>query len=201
MILIDNKKISFVHSPKCGGTSIRAWLQKVGKNNFRELSCSNHNYHSNIPETLKHNNIERENLGFVFTIVRNPWAREFSNYYQIQKNRSYPEKIQAIKETATDFSHWIELVEGNSFKYLYDDCNNKHAQLYWTQQCDMIIKLEELKQKFNIIEDMFDSKEKLINKNVQFSNENEWKNNYNKETIDIVYKAHQDDIDKYEYDF
>jgi len=198
---IQKFNIAFVHSPKCGGTSISHWLKKVGKHNHTNLSDGKHNTHNNIPSTLIHNKMKREDLGFVFTTVRNPWAREFSNYNHIMnKVRDYPKPIAKAKEKINDFNDWIKIFNGNSFKHYYEG-ETESPQMNWTQQCDLVIKLEELDKEFYKIQDILESKENLINKNIRFTNSEEWKKHYNKNTIDIVYKAHKGDIKKYNYVF
>ena len=198
---IQKYNLAFVHSPKCGGTSVSNWLKKIGRANHTRLSDGKNDTHNSIPSTLVHNNMKREDLGFVFTTVRNPWAREFSNYTHIMgRVRDYPASIANVKKQVTDFSSWVELFNGNSFEHYHKD-ETKSPQAYWTQQCDLVIKLEELDKEFYKIQDILKSKENLVNKNVRFEDREEWKKHYNKDTIDIVYKAHEEDIKKYNYDF
>jgi hypothetical protein len=100
-----------------------------------------------------------------------------------------------------DFNHFIELVDGNSFKYSYDS-KSPEPQSYWTRQCDLVIKIEELDKEFSKIQNMAKVTRELSFHNVKANyNPRNYKEIYNQKTIDIVYRANKGDIEKYNYEF
>jgi hypothetical protein len=200
MIKVEDYNIAYVRNPKCASTSIMRWLKSLpGK--IDNLRSDKHDQHGNIPDTLKYNNLKREDLGFVFTTVRNPWIREYSNYHMLS-SRPYanPKQVEMINQSK-DFNHFIELVDGNSFKYSYDS-KSPEPQSYWTRQCDLVIKIEELDKEFSKIQNMAKVTRELSFHNVKANyNPRNYKKIYNQKTIDIVYRANKGDIEKYNYEF
>ena len=88
-MILPDKKILFVHIPKCGGSSMAAGLfQSVGieystyiKLNKKEKNtylCSNELKHA--PAIIMQNHIKNYDDYYKFAIVRNPWDRLISSY-------------------------------------------------------------------------------------------------------------------------
>ena len=67
-------KATFIHIPKTGGTSITKWLEK----NFKTDNRRKHGY-------LSHAEAIWKDLGWTFSIVRNPFDRIASSYFYQKK--------------------------------------------------------------------------------------------------------------------
>lgn len=67
---IDNK-LTFLHVPKNGGTSISAWIHKSGLK-YKKQRCSAHISYHFVEEEFKNN---------IFAVVRNPYDRLVSYYF------------------------------------------------------------------------------------------------------------------------
>jgi len=103
-IYYNQKKILFIHVPKTGGTSVEKWLQS-----FSKLALFNGSIPATSPVTPQHftfKNISEmyadDYFDYVFTIVRNPFARIESEYRMMW--------MQAANEgkTAESFASWID---------------------------------------------------------------------------------------------
>ena len=78
-LYIKNPKSTFIHIPKTGGTSISTWLKNA--------------YGVNYNKGFKHASYEEMkrtfgDLGFTYTVVRNPWDRVVSAYFYYKRKNS-----------------------------------------------------------------------------------------------------------------
>jgi len=83
----DNKKVLFIHIPKCAGTSITEtfesngwqvdWMNYPARDNVPDiLPCNPQHYH--IPLIEKYIDV---NIDVEFTITRHPWKKLISEYF------------------------------------------------------------------------------------------------------------------------
>jgi len=111
-MISHRKQFIYVHINGCAGTSIEAALSEWGewKPNNSKLFISSQ--HSNIYEYK--NAVPQFAEYFVFTIVRNPWARMVSYY------RTHPQYH------SHSFSEWVSILGSEDEKQTFYD----HARMY-----------------------------------------------------------------------
>lgn len=189
----------FVHPPKTGGTSVQEWmLQNVRSaekyNNFRHVSL----------ETL----VRELNLDdpFSFATVRNPYSRVISAYFyeqevaisRINYLRSHPnqeggkhgnleDNLMLLEEYSKGLRHYIE----NHMKL--------KPQVEYTEGVSLILKIEEINQKFKIIQKLCQCKKPLPILNT--SKHKHYTSYYDKKTRKLVSRMFIDDINKWGYEF
>ena len=93
-MVLEDKKIIFVHIPRTGGTSIENFF------NFKGTDFGN-------PETAQHQTVKeyKKNYNiikyFTFTFVRNPWDRLVSWYIWTQAESAFYTYLESVS------SHWF----------------------------------------------------------------------------------------------
>lgn len=186
----------FIHIPKCAGESIETAL--MGRPNW-EKDDPNYKFLEQPKDSLvgqdKHYTIGQwktnyyYNAYFKFSIVRNPWAASFSFYKYRKKRDNFPHS----------FNEWVACVNNKVFSKFLSPLNylqeGNHIPL------DYIGRFENLKHEWNIICDQLKIKAKKlphINKTLNKSN---YRDHYNKKSIDIVYKNMKKDINYFKYEY
>lgn len=87
---INNKLCLFIHIPKCGGTTVEAWMRQNSNESFisshpmQNLPCTPQHFHSTLLQHL----FSSDHFDFVFTICRNPLDRLLSEYKYRMTSRS-----------------------------------------------------------------------------------------------------------------
>lgn len=236
MILFNNPKATFVHVRKCGGTSVKQWcynyLDKdryehyfsnnsmVDENNNRRFPIEFGNKfpkHLDYDKTIK---FTRGDPGFLFTIVRNPWARLLSVYmfglqklerFAIRKGKD-PSLIDRIR-TKKGFKHYVYFL----FKINNVDRLNNHARMLATlipkhnykhlqstllgplESYDLIMKLENIEEDFKTIQKMFNCYEPLGRHKV--SNDFYYRDWYDDEMVEALTPKLKNDLDNFGYEF
>lgn len=193
--IIDEYNTIFIHIPKNAGTSI---LNAFGVKN------ANHEkwyfYKKNYPK--------KWGAYLRFGVVRNPWDRLVSNYeyakleksywhsadanaiygkhkdYELLKNKSFDEAIWLLKKNPRLFKHqgW-----GNQFSYLYDKKLMPQAK---------VLRFENIEAEFNEIFPLL----KLPKTNVSRTS-NDYKQYYDKKTIQLVESIYKTDIKLFKYTY
>jgi hypothetical protein len=193
-MIINNKKILFIHVPKTGGSTIRSILKKKYPS---AKIISNPWEHSSINDYIK----EGYNIDdyFKFAFVRNPWDRLLSNYFfRIQR-------LQSEETASVRFRDWVlnsKTKEGHSF---LDTGEMYKTQLSYitlnkTQKLDFIGRYENLQQDWNFICDQLQiEKQKLPHKNK--SSHSSYINYYNEDTVNIVGEYFKEDVENFGYKF
>ena len=85
LIHCRNPHLTFVHIPKCGGMSIAYWMRQrlVEQGDPQDMKTGpGHYFLEDIQKILSDNGFT--DLGFLFTIVRNPYDRAVSGYKYLQ---------------------------------------------------------------------------------------------------------------------
>jgi len=195
--MISNKhKVIFVHINKTGGTSIESLFSDKSlcsdQQSLKEIKCK-------IPE-------KKWDDFFKFSFVRNPWDRMVSEYFfRKESHKVNPKYWHCPKNLRIDlnisFKEWLledhdephsEFLRFQSqINWLIDD-NNKIA-------VDFIGRFENLEKDIKHVTDS-------LSININFPHFNKMNRNhyslyYDKDTIEIVRKRHQEDIDLFKYKF
>jgi|19_taG_2_1085344.scaffolds.fasta_scaffold84586_2 hypothetical protein len=202
-MIVDERKIIFVHIPKNAGTSIRRY--------FGNLST----YHETIYD-FKDTFPDKYNSYRKFAVVRNPYDRMVSWYFYLQRQAKEwirlidPENGMNLAESLdkekfneifTDsFIKWVV----NPFKYSDTkrqlpesanfDLRLTKMQHEWVDDTVTILKYENLNEEIN---EFFEEEINLpvINKSTHMK----YLNYYNKHSLDIVYERYKEDFEKFNY--
>ena len=212
MVIDNDRKVIFIHIPKCGGVSVERSIQKacediqLGKMirippNPYIKSCKGLGLHSTMKDYRRYYTSRFPEF-YKFSIVRNPWRRMVSHYEylmvpgwnkKVDENNKmkFSDFVQIYKTDMLGFS----MKEG--YKIFLDD--GKGTQL------DKVIKLE------NINEDLpkvgldinLEINEVLHVNSTDPKNKvhENWKDYYNPGLRNIVYNIYKEDIKKYKYEF
>jgi chondroitin 4-sulfotransferase 11 len=196
--LID-KKIAFVHIPKCGGTSIQHWM-KENFSDFVYVEGSNGSTHPTVHEIKKKYKVEK-----YFAVVRNPWERFISVYATIENNfhhggehlklYSKDGKMPSIKdilEKRNEYWTW-----GNGFIENFTGATN---QVEWLDDSiDFIIKLEGKYSGLDKVQEYLGCY--VEPPKLNSSNHKHYRDYYTDETRKIIHNIFEEDIDTFKFSF
>ncbi len=189
----DKRKAIFVHIPKAAGTSVALSI-------YGELP-----YHYKAIDYYVIFGRKTFNDYFKFCFVRNPWDRLYSAYrFLIKGGWDENDKAWALKNIA-EYKSFDEFVKGwltpeNLYSYMHFIpqyefvCDHRKRILV-----DYIGYFETINEDFDTICGILNIPAKLEHTNK--STELDYKAHYNEETIDIVAKLYQQDIDMFGYSF
>ena len=205
MITSHKHKFIFIAVPKTGTTSIEAKLDPF--NEVLELSSqavdrgSSNIKHITLENLKAHTNKNLDSY-FSFSFCRNPWDRHFSIYKFYKKSIKQWEKYLP-PQWAEHYQRYTNLVGG--FQSFNDFVKSRprwaELQTHWlSKNIDFIGRMENIQSDFNIICDKIGiDRVKLDHLNK--SNEKDYREVYNDESIDIVAKAYKKDIEYLGYKF
>lgn len=199
MPAVSLDKITFVHIPRTGGTSIGHWL----------LSNINSTYRYSYYDHPTISNMHCRSTSF--TVVRNPWDRLVSIYHFIINLSSNDRAFRNISKTdrallnqvsdrvrMLEFNDWIASLDGfvSPVNLPYTVFSN---QIEWSKNVDIILRFESLNQDFKIIQDLLNCSSPLIHQNK--TDHSAYQDIYNSYSKDLVYKWFKPDIDQLGYEF
>jgi len=209
--MIDNaRKFIFVHIPKTAGTSIEYSLRNEWPYTTAETSRGRkhkklQNYITDIPspyiweKKLRAEIIQNEY--FTFSIVRNPWERAVSHYHFFKTTirrdygkQKYTNSFKEFIEHYTDHNNrtgWIK----NDFSPQLD-----YLTINGNISVDFVGRYERLQQDFNIISGMLGRPLRTLN-HIYKSNRAPYVKYYCNETIRMVYRRYEQDIEYFKYRF
>jgi hypothetical protein len=196
MIVSEKNKYVFISVMKSGTHSMYDYLVKNynGKHFTRgKLLNAGGKYHTNV--------IPKENQNYYkFTLVRNPYSRAIS-IYNVCKNIN-PYKEDYIGKIGDDFLSFCKWLSSNNCK---KDPGRAgfvvRPQWEWLRPCgkfDKILHVETVEEELKDLP--------FIDKDISFPNllertdKSKWKEFYNQQTADLVYKWAQKDFELYGYD-
>lgn len=192
MVIKKDPNLIFIHIPKCAGVSIERFF---GWNGLRHETLRKYS------SDLSYNELEKF---FKFTFIRNPWDRMVSWYFHHHGDPYEPKNKQG-------FDHWVR-------KGLPNHWENKTVDgEKWSTQDPLSI-LGFLLNKENIslnyvgrLETINEDMEYICEKNnieysqpikkINSSNRGNYKEYYNSETIKIIEKRFEQDLNLFPYDF
>jgi len=215
MFITTNKKIGFIHIPKCGGSSISAAFRHgekgPNKSNPNDPWSPWYpvNAHSTYRRAVKNKVAQPETW---FTTVRNPYSRFHSwYYYQIawHKKRINGElKMKAF--TVEEMQRQVDLLEQTGIKdtllnldeILAQGVPNQigQPQYVWIDGCENIrwFKLEEIEKLYEWLHEMgCDVEYSHVKKNPKKLT---WQEEFDDEMIEYVQKRYAIDFEKFGYD-
>lgn len=168
----------FIHIPKTGGNSVRKWMLDnvpTAKAMFQGSYMKDHAPYSYIKKAIK------QDHGLIFAVVRNPWDRVVSAYHYHKGKDRQGNDITFEQFVRTDMR------AANRPQHLYVD------------QSVTILKLEDIREDFKVIQQYFNCYIDLpvLNK----SNHYHYSEYYNDQTRMIVANKFKDDIDRYKYTY
>jgi hypothetical protein len=181
MICFD-KKIIFIHIPRCAGTSIKKYLKTIS-NDWKDTP-----WHLRLNDYNTYYNIDLKDY-YIFTCVRNPYDRLFS-IYRFRRNIKKSENLQKIK-----FKDWIyEIKKDIKWKRI------KPQAYFLTCIEDIkikVLKTESLQKDFNKV------LKKLELDKYKLKCENQLKKTkgfiLDKQIDDIIYNKFKIDFETFEY--
>jgi len=203
-------KVIFYRIPKNASTSIYNHLgnTNVIKANIGLIAeAVDQRIYKNIfepshvkPEELKSFGIFNVNDYFSFVVVRNPWDRIVSMYKFSLLNKHLFEQTYGIKDMG--FLHFCRTIEERKDDKFFI---GSHKQTSWIDPKnppDKILRFESLQEDFSeMIEEI-----NLIGVNNELPHRNRtdhehYSTYYNPETIEIISKVFEEDIDTFKYTF
>lgn len=214
----SNQPHIFIHIPKTAGASI---LQVIKKNYNYEIIPNSRTMYSNYHSTLK--DVEQfispyKSNFFIFSVVRNPWSRAASWFYfrkevlrkglkAITANKNTTKVINNYNlilneyETMNEgFNQWLKYYFKSTWDYTWFSLSE--PQTSWLEsskyKVNKIIKFENLNKEFNRISI-------FKNKKISLYNQSPVKYNYidiyNLQSINLIKKIYEVDIDTFKYTF
>lgn len=190
-------KFIFVHIPKTAGTTISLSLDSFS--DIHSTSSDPYRHHLTIKEISKRFNYT--NNYFTFAFVRNPWSRTVSWWHYINRvanqdrslNPKFTKKCQDILKNSKNFTDFIKREEFLPSCFDWLSIDNKISVNY-------VGKMESLSKDFDLICNHI----KIPHQTIQHRNASDHKHYryyYNNETMKIVAKKYDKDIQYFDYEF
>jgi hypothetical protein len=177
----------FIHINKTGGSSIEKALNIPFE-------------HKTAREKIQEMGQSRWNKKFSFAVVRNPWDKVVSHYhYRVKTNQT------KLRENSIEFTEWVKRSYGVQDEYYYDIPKMFMPQVEWIVDnqgkivVDKIMHFENLENEFNEVLEILGKKAALPHE--KKSNRLNYREYYNNETIEIIRKWFQQDIDIFGYEY
>lgn len=201
MPICHNRKILFIHNPKCAGTSISKSLNMFSPKNAPNIEILSGIYNNIVLQTLcleYYNKYTSEDLSnyTIFTCVRNPYERVLSDYMWCDRGFSnILDFCKFIKQTLQTKKNKYEYMQFDS-KYYYNHILPQSEYINNTNLKVQILHMENLNEEFkklfpNIIL-------KHENKTSHSNYKNVFKNN--KECINIINEIYKKDFETFGYE-
>jgi hypothetical protein len=194
MMLLD-KKVLFIHIPKCAGTSIEVFF--AGKD-WSEISPRTK--HLTAREALKRYGRDIWDACFKFSIVRNPWARYLS-YFNFLRQRD----LLRRGKSRLQFEPWIRRVcrwglrdsgirvERSMSEYLV----GRDGEL----MVDFVGRVENLGEDFRTIVERVGVPPGPLRREMATQYDRDYRKWYTPELRDVVGERYREDIERFGYDF
>jgi len=214
----------FIHIPKCAGTSIEAALGHLdghtgrggqdhrtirmiqpitlrafsSRDNMIEiLRRGKHRYFSTVLNPRNKYTVTREQYDsyFKFTFVRNPWARAFSWYRGVMRDEIHRKEYRIA--TPISFDEFLRLHIGKGML---------RPQAYWIKDFSGHIDLDYIGRFENLAEDFQKICEQLSIPHIVLPHKikgtgEDYRQYYNKHSIELVMKHYKEEITMFGYDF
>lgn len=196
MVVLQNKKIIFVHIPRTGGISIYEQLTKFGR-------ITNHKTHLTAYKLRRI--VNNYNKCFSFAVVRNPFERMVSLYFY-RKTSGKDGGVYGL-----GFKDWIKYIYSDRFDRsqtvhtLIDINFHLGTQLNWIVDrggkiiVSKVLRFENLKKDWKYVTDILGKDVKLNLRNA--TNHKHYSCYYDSECIKLVEKNCKRDLDYFGYKF
>ena len=177
----------FIHINKTGGSSIEKALNLPLE-------------HKTAEEKILQIGQDQWDQKYTFTVVRNPWDRVVSHYhYRFQRD------VSGIQTDGISFNDWVRLTYRDQDPIYYNKPKMFQPQLKWVADdsgqilVDFICRFESLESDFQQVCKSINQRKTLPHlKSSQRRNYHEY---FNLETIMIIEKWFQIDIDMFKYTY
>jgi len=206
MSIVGAQNLSFLHIPRNAGESINKWLREIEgehiqKTGVREAintwtEVENHptlsSFRTNHP------------TNYTFTIVRNPWDRAVSLYYNFTQIATEEQRQAAMTAMGwTTMLSFEESVINHSEIVTLEWENEIHkSQSSWIDDSiDLIVKLENLEADIQPIRDLFGGATLAIPRKNATTRDRDYRGYYNTNTQNIIATLFAEDIDRWGYTF
>jgi hypothetical protein len=169
------KKIAFVHIPKCAGTYVKGYCKELGI------------------QYLFHKNANKDPNIFYFSVIRNPIKRfeSFLNYRLWKGDKqSWPKHLHYVfGDPSVDLNQIVSELEEKDFQGFHP-YKTLH---YWTQHCHLLITIDEF---FDFLKECgFENIVEHPKENVSIKR----RGTLNEESIQKIQEIYQKDIEIYQH--
>ena len=174
---------TFLHIPRTGGQSVRAWLMefedaKIMSLGDRHINVKHPDYKTTVAEF--------GDLGWTFCTVRNPFDRLVSMFGHLKR-------VDKNLPPAYNFKDFV-------FKYAdYETFMKPISTWFEDGEIDYIMRFENLANDFKTVKERLGSSRKLIKKNSSYHKH--YSTYYDQETRDFVTDKYKSDLDRFDYFF
>lgn len=185
-IFLKKSKISFVHIPKTGGQSVRAWMKE--QDDFNIMPLNDRHIDVKHPTYAMMKDYFGEDLGYTFAIVRNPYDRIVSMYHHLKKVAPQIVRIdtsfQKFCFSVAEYDAWMK------------------PQSTWFSETDEVdvFKYESLVSDFLKVQNKLDCYKQLPIKNKSV-NRSDWQGYYadDEDLRNFVYEKFEEDFIRFGY--
>lgn len=205
---IPHVPATFIHIPKTAGSSMSRWLKHCCHIDNRLKHCRAHEARQHWPD-----------LGTTFTLVRNPWHRMVSFFFFIgqraqqrieqrliggktKKSCTATHDAQLCAYMDRGFANWIrDLYQGrpNPYDITHTHYGRRTQQWHWAQDVDLVIKVEELPDRFVELQQLIGCNHDLPVSNT--SSHGTYQQYYDDATANMIAELFRDDITHLRYDY
>ncbi|MEM9173535.1 MAG: sulfotransferase family 2 domain-containing protein [Pseudomonadota bacterium] len=212
-------KTIFIHIPKTAGSSIEVALDSVEKTNKGAVDprTGEHNPVTTKPEKHYDAVACRNAYGadvwndyFKFAVVRNPWDRLHSNWWN-RKNEKQPWTLDFSSYVRTNLDPALPRRVAGLFLRRYARPQPLRGQVEWLTsangefEIDYVIKFESLKEHFAEVKKTigldYEELPKILHANKHKEKRNHYSQDYDAKTREIVDRVYAADIERFEYEF
>lgn len=189
-IVLKDPQATFIHIPKTGGSSINAWLNENVNGKFYHDADSHGTAgmrrHLTYQQVAQLSVEDNRDMGFTFTVVRNPWSRAVSSYLHWLRLDKTGQK------NTLKFDQFISLPPlGTAFF---------EPQITYIGDCDYIMEFDTLEEDFKLIKKMYKKRKNLRHINAA-KNRDHYSAYYGETSRKIIAQRYEEDIDFFKYTF
>lgn len=214
-MLCEKHKCLFIHIPKTGGSSVENMFLNNGESKS-EIDCNLK--HLTFYECKKKFGRGVLNDYFKFSVVRNPWDRFYSYWFNsnyIQTFLSIPKKAMydkdCVSQVMSELNQNHDFVKGQFAKHIakmqtYDfsqEIQSQYSFLYDNDKIavDYVGRFEEIDVFFDFIINKFKFENKTIPNSKKIEGKPDYRSFYDRRTIPIVGDMFKKDVRIFNYEF
>jgi len=198
------KKFAFVHIPKTGGTYL---MSKLGLNPSENTLA----WHNTTRGAIHPRQRDAKDNSFVFSVVRNPWARLLSTYFYCMRKHPMDHIIYGRKNS-NNFGLWVDSLKQEYGESPPPKDRKNESDYFWlapqydwlfsksgVMVVDKLDKIEQSDYYLSILSEKIKNHEDVAIKNE--TKHAHYSTYYSKSSMDLVYKWYKQDIEKFGYEF